>query len=332
MSRPPAVARVLERVTATTRENDMFLPGDVVVVAVSGGPDSTCLLAALHALRRLFRIRLEVFHYDHALRRDSAADAAYVRRLAVRLGVPFHLVVADTRPARGESVEAWARGVRLRAQHAVALDVGARRIAEGHTVDDQAETVLLALIRGGGLPSLTGIRPVVGSEVQPILDVTRREVEAFCRAAHMRPHIDPTNAQTRFLRNAVRIRALPAIERAVGRDVKPVIARTAAVLRADDDELRRRAREATDELVADAPAGVEIDATGLATLAPSIAGRVVRGAMISSGVAPTEDAIEAVLDLACGRPGRRRDLPQGLKARRARGYVLLSRTPPRSGP
>jgi tRNA(Ile)-lysidine synthase len=331
MSRPPSVARVLERVTATVRAHEMFVPGDVVLVAVSGGPDSACLLASLHALRRLFRIRLEVFHYDHALRRGSDADATYVRRLAGRLGLAFHLVVADARPRAGESVEAWARGVRLRAQHAVALDVGARRIAEGHTVDDQAETVLLALIRGGGLSSLTGIRPVLGSEVQPMLDVTRAEVEAFCRASRMRPRIDPTNRTTRFLRNAVRIRALPAIERAVGRDVKPVIARTAAVLRADDDELRRRASEAAAELVGDAPSGIEIDATGLATLAPSIAGRVVRGAMISTGVAPTEDAIEAVLDLASGRPGRRRDLPDGLKAHRDRGYVLLSRTPPGSG-
>jgi tRNA(Ile)-lysidine synthase len=329
MSRPPAVARVLERVTATVRAHEMFLPGESVLVAVSGGPDSTCLLYALHRLRRLFRIRIDVFHYDHRLRRGSDADAAYVRRLADRLRVEFHLVVADGRPPKGDSIEAWARTVRLRAQHAVALDLGARRIAEGHTIDDQAETVLLGLVRGGGLPSLAGIRPSLGPEVQPLLDVRRAEVEAFCRALRLRPRMDPTNRNTRFLRNAVRHRALPAIERAVGHDVGPTFARTAALLRADEEELRRQAFAAFSEVVGDAEGGVEIDATGLATLSPSIAGRVVRQAMFSAGVLPTEDAVEAVIDLAHGKPGRRRDLPEGLKARRDRRYVLL--VPPSPG-
>jgi tRNA(Ile)-lysidine synthase len=326
MAGPPAVARVLERVTATAREHAMFLPGDDVLVAVSGGPDSLCLLHSLHRLRRLLRIRLQVFHYDHRLRRDSAADAAYVRRIADRLGLAFHLVVADSKPPRGESIEAWARGVRLRAQHAVALDLGTRRIAEGHTVDDQAETLLLALIRGGGLPSMTGIRPTLGYEVQPLLDVTRDEVESFCRALRLRPRMDPTNRDTRFQRNAVRLRVLPAIERAVGRDVRPTLARTATLLRADEEELRRQASAATDEIVEESADGIEIEATALTTLSPALAGRVVRQAMLTAGVVPTEEAIEGVVDLAEGRPGRRRDLPDGLKARRERRYVLLSRS------
>ncbi len=326
MAGPLAVARVLERVTATAREHEMFLPGDEVLVAVSGGPDSLCLLHSLHRLRRLLRIRLQVFHYDHRLRRDSAADATYVRRIADRLGVAFHLVVADSSPPKGESIEAWARAVRLRAQHAVALDLGARRIAEGHTVDDQAETVLLALIRGGGLPSMTGIRPTLGYEVQPLLDVTRQEVESFCRALRLRPRMDPTNKNTRFQRNAVRLRVLPAIERAVGRDVRPTLARTATLLRADEEELRRQASAATEEIVEESADGIEIEATALTTLSPALAGRVVRQAMLTAGVVPTEEAIEGVVDLAEGRPGRRRDLPDGLKARRERRYVLLSRS------
>src|SRR5919198_6208902 len=97
--RPHAVARVLERVTATAREHDMFTPGDRVLVAVSGGPDSTCLLYSLHMLRRLFKIKLEVFHFDHRLRPDSAKDARYVKRMAAKLGLPFHLVTAATKPA-----------------------------------------------------------------------------------------------------------------------------------------------------------------------------------------------------------------------------------------
>ena len=99
MRRPPAVARVLERVTATVREHDLLQPGELVLVCVSGGPDSVCLLESLVRLRRLFRVRLEVFHFDHRLRAGSEADAAYVRRLAARLGLPFHLRVAGDAPA-----------------------------------------------------------------------------------------------------------------------------------------------------------------------------------------------------------------------------------------
>ena len=108
MRRPPAIARVLERVTSTAREHEMFLPGRTVLVCVSGGPDSVCLLESLVRLRRLFRIRLEVFHLDHRLRADSAADAGYVRRLATRHRLPLHLAVADGSPSKGESIEAWA--------------------------------------------------------------------------------------------------------------------------------------------------------------------------------------------------------------------------------
>src|SRR3954465_15433569 len=91
LSKPPAVARVLERVTATARKHEMFLPGECVLVSVSGGPDSMCLLHSLVRLQRLFRIRLEVFHLDHGVRRGSAEDAKYVGRAAASLGLPAHL-------------------------------------------------------------------------------------------------------------------------------------------------------------------------------------------------------------------------------------------------
>src|SRR6478735_9119139 len=102
--RPPAVARVLERITATARDHEMFAPGDLVMVMVSGGPDSTCLLHSLHLLRRLLKIRLVVVHVDHRLRPDSGKDAAYVRRMAAGLKLPLVLRSASGAPARGESV------------------------------------------------------------------------------------------------------------------------------------------------------------------------------------------------------------------------------------
>lgn len=322
--RPPAVARVLERVTATAREHSMFLPAQTVLACVSGGPDSVCLLESLVRLRRLFKIKVEVFHLDHRLREGSAAEAAYVSRLAARHRLPFHGRAASGSPGRGESVEAWARTQRMVASSAVAHEIGAERIAEGHTTDDQAETLLIALVRGGGLEALTGIAPVLGREVQPLLGVTRNEVHAFCRSLGLRPKIDPTNADTRLLRNALRLEGIPALERATGRELVGTFARTADLLRRDEQELSRRAREAAGLVIDEEAGGLDLDAAALTSLPGAIGSRVARLALYRLGVVPTQADVDALLDLAAGRPGRRRDLTGGSTARRRGAYVHLS--------
>jgi tRNA(Ile)-lysidine synthase len=334
--RPPAVARVLERVTKTAREHEMFEPGDLVLVSCSGGPDSVCLLYSLWHLRRLFKIRLAVFHFDHKLRPDSAKDAAYVRRLAERSNLPLLLRQASDEPGKGASVEAWATIRRMNASVKVRNEIGARSVAEGHTLDDQAESVLLNLIRGTGLDGLTGIDPGRGRSrlVQPLIEVTRGEIEAFCRAAHLRPRRDPMNDDRRFLRAAIRHDVIPHIERSTGRHITPSIARTADVLRRDRDELFRMTHDAL-QAVAEGERGEDIrfDARALRELPPALASRVIRlGAYnllaMDSSSPWSKDSIEAVLDLARGRPGRSRDLLWGLKAVREREYVRVSRASP----
>ena len=336
--RPPPVARVLERVTKTARENQMFVPGDTVLVSVSGGPDSVCLLECLVRLRRLFRVRLEVFHLDHGLRPDSARDAAYVRRVAERHGLPFHLRRIEEGPAPGRSVEAWATVERMYASNTVRREIGSMVLAEGHTLDDQAETVLLNIVRGTGLEGAAGIVPRAGSPgspliVQPLLATTREDVEACCRSLGVRPRRDPMNEDRRLLRAAIRHDVLPTIERATGREVRSSIARTAELLRADLDELRSAAvLAARDVTMEERDDEVCFDAARLAALPTPVASRVVRLAVYrtlsSDWVAPwTKPAIDAVVDLARGRPGRRRDLPNGSTAVREREYVRVSLAP-----
>ena len=337
MRRPPAVARVLERVTRTAREHEMFAPGDRVLVSVSGGPDSVCLLYSLWYLRRLFKILVEVFHFDHRLRPDSARDGEYVRKLSGRLELAFHLRTAEGAPTKGLSVEAWATVERMNAANDVRKAIGARVIAEGHTLDDQAETVLLNLIRGSGLEGVSGIWPGTRAHalVQPLIDVERAEVESFCRALHLRPRIDPTNRDPRHLRNAIRLKVLPAIERATGREVRQPIARTAELLREDRMELYAAAVETMGRVVTEEEDEQRFDAAALRSLPRPVASRIVRLSLfrivtLGDGPAWTRDGVDAVLDLAAGRPGRRRDLPNGLKARREREYVSVSRTSPES--
>jgi tRNA(Ile)-lysidine synthase len=334
--RPPAVARVLERVTKTAREHEMFAAGDLVLVSCSGGPDSVCLLYSLWHLRRLFKIRLAVFHFDHKLRPDSAKDAAYVRRLAERLNLPLHLRTADGEPRRGISIEAWATVARGNAANEVRKEIGATVNAEGHTLDDQAETVLLNLIRGSGLEGITGISPSSGGtswrSVQPVIEVERRDVEAFCRALHLRPRRDPMNEERRFLRAAIRHEVMPMIERATGRDPTSSIARTAGLIREDREALEAAAHAAFLEVVdGERAIDVRFDVEKLRELPRPIAARVIRLAaynlLSTDWAAPwTKDAIDGVLDLATRRPGRSRDLPEGLKAVREKEYVRVSRS------
>jgi tRNA(Ile)-lysidine synthase len=353
LPRPPAVARVLERVTAAVREHAMVEPGRTVLAAVSGGADSLCLLHTLVRLRRLLRIQVVCFHFDHRLRAGSERDATYVRGQARRLGVPFVLRRATSRPARGESVEAWARTARYRALFEVAEETTAVAAAVGHTADDQAETVLMALLRGGGLEALAGMEPVSPPVIRPLLGVSRAETEAFCRSLRLRPRSDPANRDRSHLRVAIRLAILPLLSEEAGRDVRPAIVRTAALLRQDARLLERLAGEAARDVVVKGPppegsgseghgSGSEGSGSGgsgsgptrrlragpLAELPRPLAGRVVREVLLDLGTLPEARHVSAVLNLAGNRVGARATLPGGLLARRETGYVALSRPSP----
>jgi len=317
---------VLHRVAATMRAHDMVPSGGLVLAAVSGGPDSLCMLHALAGLRRLVRIEVACFHFDHALREGSERDAAFVRSQAARLGVAFRAQRAKGRPPRGVSVEAWARTVRYDALRRAASELGAAKIATGHTLDDQAETVLMACLRGGGLDALAGIAPTAGDVVRPLLDVRRVETEAFCRALALRPRRDEMNHDVAFLRVALRRGVLPELERATGRDVAESIARTARLVRDDARFLDGLAVAAAEEVRESTEAGeVTLRAALLSALPRPVASRVARAALLGAGVTAEAAHVAAVLDLAAGRPGRRASLPGGLLARRDTEYVRLFR-------
>ena len=201
-------SNVVESVLRECRADEVLAQNTKVVVAVSGGPDSTALLHALTRAAPRLRLVLTAAHLDHGLRRSSAADARKVAALCDRLAVP--LVSRPERPA--DASEDAARTLRYAYLEAVAKDVGAATIALGHTADDQAETVLLHLIRGSGLEGLAAMRVRDGLRFRPLLDVWRADVEAHCEAHHLEPVLDASNRSPRFTRNRVRQRLLPLME------------------------------------------------------------------------------------------------------------------------
>ena len=328
--RPPAVARVLREVTETARRHRMFSPGDRVLAAVSGGPDSICLLHSLVRLRRLLKIDVACFHFDHGLREESQRDAAYVARQAARLGVRFVSRRARERPPRGTAPEAWGRSVRYQALTAVLEELGGGVAAVGHTADDRAETVLLALFRGGGLDAAAGMRAVNRPLVRPLIGTTRAETVAFCRSLRLRPRADPMNEDPAYMRSALRS-AIPELERRMGRGIRAALARSAALLEEDADLLDQLSMDAERAAVAADGESVTMEAERLAALPRPIASRVIRRSLLALGVVPEGHHIESVLELARRNRGRAISLPQALKARRSGEYVRLSRSSPTGG-
>ncbi|HEX6493311.1 MAG TPA: tRNA lysidine(34) synthetase TilS [Candidatus Dormibacteraeota bacterium] len=206
----PAVARVRREVARALDRDRLIATGDVVVVACSGGPDSTTLLDALARLAPPRRLRLVAVHVDHGLREGSAAEAGVVEAAATRLGIAF--AALSVHVEQGGSLQDAARRARHAALRAAADEHGAGSIALGHTADDQAETVLMRALSGATPRALAGMAPRSGRLVRPLLRVWRCDTLAYCAALGLEPLDDPSNHDPRFLRTQVRHRLLPALE------------------------------------------------------------------------------------------------------------------------
>jgi tRNA(Ile)-lysidine synthase len=208
--RGPAVTRLRRAVARALDHGGAIAPGERVVVACSGGPDSTALLDSLARLAPPRRLELHVAHVDHRLRAGSAGEAATVQALAEERGLPFSALQVDVEP--GGSLQERARVARHRALSDVANRLGAGAIALGHTADDQAETVLMRLLRGATPCSLAAMGLRDGRLARPLLRVWRADTCAYCAELGLVPVDDPSNRDPRHLRTRVRLELLPALE------------------------------------------------------------------------------------------------------------------------
>jgi tRNA(Ile)-lysidine synthase len=209
-------------VRAFARAHSLLRPGPLVL-AVSGGADSTALALLVAELREEFGLVLHVAHFDHRARpRSAAADAAFVGDLANHIGATLRIGRADAPPKNEDD----ARNARYEFLRRVASELGATAIATGHTRDDQAETVLLHLTRGSGLAGLAGMRPERDGIVRPLLTIGRADTVAVCAAAEITPREDPTNRSLRLARNRVRHRVLPELAK-LNPEITTAIARLA---------------------------------------------------------------------------------------------------------
>ncbi|MGY4706140.1 tRNA lysidine(34) synthetase TilS [Candidatus Bipolaricaulota sp. J31] len=240
---------IFERVREETRRRGLLSPGDHVLVAVSGGPDSMALLYCLWWLKRDYDISLTIAHLDHGIRPDSHRDLEVVRWAAEDLGLPLIHERRDV-PAfareRKLNLEEAARIVRREFLEQAAKDVGAAKIALGHTRTDLAETVLMHLLRGAGPGGLRGMLFASPPYIRPLLCVSRGETEAFCREHGIPYVVDPTNLDTKLLRNAIRLELLPYL-RKFAPDPEGALARSAELWAEAEEALEWAAKRALEE-------------------------------------------------------------------------------------
>jgi tRNA(Ile)-lysidine synthase len=307
---------------AVRRELEDINPGDTVIVAASGGADSSALAAALLPECEAKSISVVPLIVDHGLQKNSADVAHEAKKELTKLGYEI-IEIRKISVEITDGVEASARRARYAALNEVAKSHNAVAIFLGHTKDDQAETVLLGLARGSGTRSLSGMAQRIDNYRRPLLSITRAQTEAACEEAGIKFWRDPHNQSMEFTRVRVRENVLPMMEKEIGPGVTDALTRSARLLRDDADALDQWADEVFDELDP-----ISLDIATLETLPRAIRSRVLRKAIYLAG-APSgslsADHIEPVESLVTAWKGQGAiSLPGGVTVARISGRLSLS--------
>ena len=334
----PAETALLAAVRAAVSRHGLLRPGDRVLVAVSGGPDSVALLHALVCLRPAYALTLSVGHVHHGLRAEADGDAEFVERLAARLDCPATVERVAVRLGSGRSPEEAARAARYAALERAATAFGATRLALGHIADDQAETVLMRVLQGAGPRGLGGMPVSRGRVIRPLLEVDRPTVLAHLEA-HGLPRVeDATNRDPKFLRNRIRHELLPLLAAQgwprIGEALRRLARGSRETVEALDALLTPRAagllRPAVGGWVVDLAPLSGLPAGAVKTLLRQVVLQAVSRETAGSGLRePHLTALHALLNSGVGARVR---LPHGLLVERARDALWITQETASSGP
>jgi tRNA(Ile)-lysidine synthase len=317
---------IIEKVKRAIRKYRLIDKGEKIIVGVSGGPDSVALLCLLRSLQEELGIKLHVAHLDHMLRPYSYKDAEFVKELAGRLKLPVTSgrVNVKKMAARG-SVEEAARNARLEFLFNVAKNVKAKKIALGHNLDDQAETVLMRLIRGSGLYGLSAILPKRKihrfTVIRPLIEIRRKEIESYLKRKRIGYCVDETNKKDIYFRNRLRNRLLPLLEKEYNKNIKEVLSNTALSVGYDYDYLADAAARLTERW------GRKINLAKFLRLHPAMQNLSLRLAIarLKGDLRRlTFQHIEEINDLVLNRPtGSIVDLPKGISVIKKKTCLIL---------
>ncbi len=331
---------LIQKIAEFCQKNSLLADRDHVVIGVSGGADSLCLLDVLDTLRPTLGLTLTIAHLNHQLRgADSQLDEAFVSKLADQRQLPIFVetaAVATQAARRKQSLEEAARQIRYAFLWRVAQKVNANKIAVGHNADDQVETVLMHFLRGAGLAGLRGMLPLVeitalrlhpadvpASEsvaipqlIRPLLETWRNEIEAYCQARQLEPRQDFSNQDTTFFRNRLRHELLPLLE-TYNPNIRQTLQRTAKIVTAEAEFLHDHLAQAWQTVVrSESPERIELDLPTWRKLPLALKRSTLRRAVQTLRRSLRDinfEHVEAALAIVeQGEVGARASLPQGL--------------------
>jgi tRNA(Ile)-lysidine synthase len=322
-SKPPTLE---QRVLGFTRQHHLVSGGEKLLVAVSGGPDSVCLLHILVKLQEELKAKLHVAHLNHQLRgTESEADADYVSDLARQWGVPATIEQRDVKGYQRQqhlSLEEAAREVRYNFLTQVAGAIGAERVAVGHTKDDHIETILLHLIRGAGTRGLRGLQTYTQwqsktgslSIIRPLLEISHQETEDYCRHHRLAPRLDVSNLSLSPLRNRIRHQLLPLLQSYNPR-IAEALLRTARIASDDIEFVDKEIARLWNRIAQQQGETVTLDKKGVDQLPPTLKRYLLRASaekLLGSAKDIEMRHIEEMMSALAKPAGKRLSLPGGL--------------------
>lgn len=320
----PAIADV-RRAVRESWDASGVVAGDLVLVACSGGPDSLALAGAVAFEAPRAGIRAGAVIVEHGIQAVTREVAARTADVLTELGLDpvqvAHVSVGDV-----GGPEAAARTARYAALDEAAATLGAKAIMLGHTLDDQAETVLLGLARGSGPRALNGMAGQAGLYLRPLLGIKRETTHAFCSDSGLEPWTDPQNSEDRFTRVRVRQNVLPKLESELGPGIAESLARTAELIREDSDHLDELALAAYESIVAAGPTSLTLDVPGLEALAKPIRNRVILRTLEVFGGTFSRVHVLAVADLVENWHGQKELTLPGVRVVRTGSQITLKTT------
>ena len=312
---------LLERVRNYARRHDLWQPGDHVLVALSGGPDSVVLLHVMNEVAGEHDVRVGAAHINYGLRgAESDGDAQFCRQLCERLGLPFHLCHPGTE--REGNVQDWARRERFRLLRDVRDRESYTAAATGHTADDRAETLIIQLFRGGAPPALANMTPRTSTLIRPLLGQSRRDVMSYLQAHRIPFRVDRSNRSSQYRRNRVRNELLPLAADIFQTDVTAALVGEADMLGLIGGGIEQVATGLS-ESAQQVDQGYRMNLDLLTSHHPGLQLMVLRQLAARLGATPGRHQTLRLLELIQSAPGYRVELGHGVTAERGREDVWL---------
>lgn len=325
---------ILKQVLDTIKKNNLINYGDGIVVGISGGYDSVCLLHILYCISKDFDLKLYPVHINHLLRGSEALrDENFVNEFCSLLGLNLHIKRVDiARKSKNDkiSIEEAGRNARYDEFNKVAIENSASKIAVAHSRNDQAETILMRIIRGTGLEGLKGIEYKRDNIIRPLLDIDRVQIENYVNGNNLKVTTDSSNLHTDYFRNRIRLNVIPEINNASGIDITENLLRLSKIVVTDEDFLRYNAEIAYEKACIKKDVKcIKLDLAELIEMHQAILGRVLRiailhccGSIEGIGFVHIERLLWLIKE---GQTGSRVDIPHGMMAIKSYSSIVIKK-------